>query len=164
MNLKIITTGGTIDKTYSTNRGTESLSIGEPSIERIFERIPYSVEYKLTELYRIDSLNMKRSDRRKISQEVRETAYQNILITHGTDGMVETARHLKEQNFNKSIVLVGASKPEVFKHSDADINVGGALSALDLIDDTVKIAIHGRVHDPMNVRKNENGIFQSLDE
>lgn len=159
MKLKIITTGGTIDKMYPSRKGTKSLKIGDPAIERVLERIPRKINYDLTEVCRIDSLDMNHSHRQEISEVIERTNFENIVITHGTDEISGTARYLQDKNYNKSVVLVGSSRPERFNNSDADINVGGALSALDLMKNEVKVVIHGRVYNPDHVAKKDDGTF-----
>lgn len=159
MGLRFITTGGTIDKDYATTKGTRSLSISEPAIHRIISRIPTDIEYTVTELFKIDSLDMTESHRREIADEIRTVPEDNIIITHGTDSIIETGKYLQQEDLDKSIVLVGSSKPETFKNSDADINVGGAMTALDLIGDEVKISIHSCLYNPEKTRKNKDGKF-----
>ena len=66
--------------------------------------------------------------------------HDKILITHGTDTMIETAQFLSDKIKNKTVLLCGALKPEAFKNSDADFNIGCAVGALNVLQDGVYIA------------------------
>lgn len=160
--IHFITTGGTIDKQYSTHKGTRDLSIGNPAVKRIIDRIPRNIHFNTTELFHIDSLDIKPRHRHKILKTIKKISGDNIIITHGTDTMVETARYLESNLNNKSIVLVGSSKPEIFKNSDADFNVGAAIATLDMINNSIKIVMHGKSYDPNKVVKKENGDFDEI--
>lgn len=104
---------------------------------------------------------MADSHRNQILDHIKSSKINNILITHGTDTIVETGIFLSDKNIEKSVVLTGSSKPYQFRDSDAKINIGAALSTLDLIDESVKIAIHGGVFSPSCVIKKENGLFKN---
>lgn len=159
--IKVICTGGTIDKTYGSKKGTRNLSFGQPAIKNILDNTPVNFEYKISNLFQIDSLDMTASHRHQILDHINSSEINNILITHGTDTMDETGRFLSNKDIKKSVVLTGSSKPYQFRDSDAEINIGTALSALDLINESVKIAIHGRVFSPDCVIKKENGLFKN---
>lgn len=158
--LKVICTGGTIDKTYASEKGTRNLSFGEPAVKDILNSTPTNFEYKISNLFQIDSLDMADSHRNQILDHIKSSEINNILITHGTDTIVETGIFLSDKNIEKSVVLTGSSRPYQFRDSDAKINIGSALSTLDLIDESVKIAIHGSVFSPISVTKKQNGLFK----
>lgn len=159
--IKVICTGGTIDKTYKSKKGTRNLSFGEPAVKSILDNTPTSFDYKIANLFQIDSLDMSDSHRNEILDSIKASNSNNILITHGTDTIDKTGQFLLDKNLEKSIVLTGSSKPYEFRDSDAKINIGTALSTLNLIDKSVKIAIHGRVFSPNFITKQENGLFKS---
>lgn len=158
-----ITTGGTIDKKYSQSKGTYNFTIGSPAIERILERLPEpDFTYTITELYQIDSLDMETAHRNEIEHACETAPSDNIIITHGTDTLIQTAQHLANQDqfTTKTIILTGATQPEKMKHTDADLNLGTALAAADILPQGVHIAIHGQVYKPRNLTKTADGKFE----
>ena len=151
MTIKIYTTGGTIDKVYFDAKS--EFEVGEPQIVEILREAGVSVEYDVETLFRKDSLDLTDDDRVFIAERVRETPCQHILITHGTDTMVQTARALQGV-VDKTIVLVGSLTPARFKISDAEFNIGFALAAVQAMPPGVYVAMNGRIFDPEQVRKN----------
>lgn len=149
--VKIITTGGTIDKVYFDARS--HYAVGDPQIGKILHQSNVRPSYEVETLLRKDSLDLTEADRKRIVERVREVPTPRILITHGTDTMVETARAL-ESIPGKTIVLVGALNPARFKDSDAVFNIGFAFAAVQLLAEGVYIAMNGQVFDPARVRKN----------
>jgi len=159
--IHFITTGGTIDKQYSTTKETYDFTIGNPAIENIINRLPNKdFTHTLTELFKIDSLDMTQSHQQKIQEACENAPSDNIIITHGTDAIVETATYLAQNIKTKTIILTGASQPERFKQSDADLNIGTALGAADILPQGVHIAIHGQIYKPREVTKKPNGAFK----
>jgi L-asparaginase len=162
MDFTIITTGGTIDKNYGSDKGTYNFSLDSPKVGTILDKLPNAIHnYTVTELLQLDSLDMEDHHREQISEACKDTATQNILITHGTDTMIDTANKLQELDLNKTIVLTGSSKPERMKDTDADINIGLALGGLQTLSNGVYIAIHGEIHNPTELKKTEDGVFTS---
>ena len=151
--IKIFTTGGTIDKVYFDAKS--EFEIGDPQILPILEEANVTFGYKIERLLTKDSLELTDQDRDRIAQAVRETKCKHILITHGTDTMVNTAKVLYDIP-DKVIVLVGSLKPARFKESDAIFNIGFALGALMSMPAGVYITMNGTVFDPHSVRKNRN--------
>ena len=92
-----------------------------------------------------DSLNITEDDRESILNACKNTSSDKIIITHGTDTMLETARKVSEVQ-NKTIVITGATKPERFKESDAEFNLGCAVGAISELEPGVFIAMNGRVY------------------
>ncbi len=150
MFIKIISVGGTIDKVYFDRLNT--YQVGDPSVREILNNIALNFDYEIVSLIRKDSLDMTEEDREKIHRVVREDPAERILITHGTDTMVETAKRLSDIE-GKVIVLTGAMEPAGFKTSDATFNVGFAIAALQCLEAGVYIAINGRIYRPDQVRK-----------
>ena len=151
MHVKIFTTGGTIDKVYFDERS--DFRIGPPQIDEILHDANVKCGYEIERLLRKDSLDLTDEDRRLIHDRVAGEAYDNILITHGTDTIVETANVLRDVP-NKTIVLVGSLSPARFKNTDALFNIGFAFAAVQLLSAGVYVAMHGCVFDPLHVRKN----------
>ncbi len=161
MAIKIYTTGGTIDKTYFDAKS--EYEVGDPQIIDILRFANVGVEYQIHTLLRKDSLDMTGTDRDLIVQRVRDEPAERILITHGTDTMVETALALREIS-GKTIVLVGSLSPAQFKNSDAEFNIGFAMAAVQTLGPGVYIAMNGRIFTPENVRKNrERNVFENVD-
>ena len=149
--IKIFTTGGSIDKVYSTV--SSQFEVGAPQAAAILGEANVGIEYEIEALLAKDSLELTDADREMITRRVREETCRYVLITHGTDTMVNTARALTGIP-GKVIVLTGAMQPAAFKHSDAAFNLGFALAALQTLTEGVYIAMNGRVFDPIRVRKN----------
>lgn len=160
MKIKIFSIGGTIDKVYFDQ--LSEYQIGGPSIRDIFGHLTLNFEYEVASMVRKDSLDMTEDDRRAILEAVRTDPAERVLITHGTDTMVETARALQAVP-DKVIVLTGAMEPAGFKTSDAVFNVGCAVAAVQILPPGVYIAINGGVYRPDQVRKNRSrGRFEPI--
>ena len=155
----ILTTGGTIDKIYFD--ATSEYEIGEPTIPHIFKEVGVTVEHELVSILRKDSLEITDEDRELIRKNCVECNATQILITHGTDTMCETAEYLADIP-GKVIVLTGALAPSRFRVTDAVFNVGTALGAVQSKPAGVYIAMNGHVFSAGEVRKNrEAGRFQA---
>lgn len=149
--LLIITTGGTIDKIYFDDKS--DYQIGEPQISQILQAMHVAFEFEVSSPMRKDSLHMEDKDRQAIYDVVSASATHHVLITHGTDTMVETATAL--QNIpGRTIVLTGALNPARFRDSDAIFNIGCAVGAVQSLPPGVYITMNGKVWDPAQVRKN----------
>lgn len=151
MDIKIFTTGGTIDKIYFDAKN--DYQIGEPKINSLLLEANVSVDYTVTSLLRKDSLDLTEEDRTLIRDAVATETCSRILITHGTDSMIETARCLSEIR-NKTIVLTGSMQPTRLKVSDAFFNVGYAVAAVQLLPPGIYVTMNGQVFDPQTSCKN----------
>ena len=149
--LTIVTTGGTIDKIYFDDKST--FQIGDPQIGEILEALGVAFTFEVVPVLRKDSLHMDDNDRAQIRAAVERQPHRHVLVTHGTDTMVETARALGGVT-GKVIVLTGALNPALFKGSDAVFNVGCAVGAVQSLPDGIYIAMNGRIWDPARVHKN----------
>ncbi len=149
--IHIFTTGGTIDKVYFDAKS--KYEVGPPNIERVLGEMTLSVEYAVTSLMRKDSLEITDEDRKNIADAVGQCSENLILVTHGTDTMVETAKVLANIE-NKTIVLTGALEPALFKTSDALFNIGCALAAVQTAPAGVYITMNGAVFPYNKVWKN----------
>ena len=160
MKIKFFAVGGTIDKVYFDK--LSEYQIGPPSVGPILEQLPVAFEYEVESLLRKDSLDMDDADRQLVYDHVLSDPCRLIVVTHGTDTMVETARILN-RIAGKVIVLTGAMEPASFKSSDAVFNLGFAIGALSCLGDGVYIAMNGRVFDPKRCRKNRTlGTFETI--
>lgn len=151
MKIKFFTLGGTIDKVYFD--AMSRYEIGPPSIQEILKDARINFDYEVESLLKKDSLDMTDQDREIILKSVEADRHDRIVITHGTDTMVETGMALKPIK-NKTIVLTGAMEPAGFKSSDATFNLGCAIAAVQTLSPGVYIAISGRIFDPENTQKN----------
>lgn len=161
MKLKIITTGGTIDKIYFDARS--EYQVGEPQIGEVLKEANVALEYEIISLLRKDSLELTDRDRRLICRTVESTSEQHVIVTHGTDTMIETARELKIVT-DKVIVLTGAMQPAKFRFTDAVFNIACAVTAVQLLPVGVHICMNGRIFDPDRIHKNRQlNQFEVLD-
>jgi L-asparaginase len=151
--LTIVATGGTIDKIYFDDKS--AYQIGAPKIGEILKQLGVAFEFEVIALMRKDSLHMDDADRDLIRRTIAAQPHRHVLVTHGTDTMVETARALAGIA-SKTIVLTGALNPARFQGSDAVFNIGCAVGAIQALPDGVYIAMNGRVWDPARVRKNRD--------
>lgn len=151
MKIKVLTTGGSLDKGYST-RESDFVVMG-PQVSSIFEEAGVGFEYEVESLLRKDSLEITDQDREEIRQRVADDSATHILITHGTDTMVATGQAL-EGIPEKTIVLTGAMQPATFKRTDAHFNIGFAVAALQTLPNGVYLAMNGAVFRPGSVEKN----------
>ena len=149
--LRIITTGGTIDKVYFDARST--FEVGAPEISRILEEALVTLEYAVTPLMQKDSLELDDADRARIREAAEQCPEKLVLITHGTDTMAQTAAAL-EGIPDKTIVLTGALSPARFRATDAIFNVGLAVGAVQSRPPGVYVAMNGRIFKSGSVRKN----------
>ncbi|MBX2821582.1 MAG: asparaginase [Rhodothermaceae bacterium] len=151
MHISIYTTGGTIDKVYFDAKS--DYKIGAPQIVDILRESNVTFTYETTTLFSKDSLELTDEDRSAIAHAIANDPSNRILITHGTDTMVDTGQALLHIP-DKTIVLVGSLSPARFKNSDAVFNIGVAVSAVQLLDPGVFIAMNGCIFESTKVRKN----------
>ena len=162
MKILIITTGGTIDKIYFDDMS--KYEVGEPNIKHVLKNLKVNFDYQVKSLLKKDSLYMDNKDRKLIYDYISKSKYERILITHGTDTMVETGIFLKPLK-NRIIVLTGSMQTASFINSDAVFNVGFALGALQVLKKGVYIAMSGSIYDPSeSVKNREKGIFEKKNE
>ena len=157
----IVTTGGTIDKAYFDALST--YQIGEPIVKRVLDAANVTHPYRIVELLRKDSLELTDEDRQRLKETVAALDSRRIVITHGTDTMVETARTIAAGVQGKTVVLTGAMIPYAFGSSDGLFNLGSALSFAQVLPSGVYIAMNGQHFVWDRVRKNrESGAFEAL--
>jgi L-asparaginase len=162
--IRIFVTGGTFDKDY--NELTGSLVFKDTHLPEMLRLGRSRVEVSIRTLMMIDSLDMSDADRRLIVDQCRQAGETRIIITHGTDTMIETAAVLAAglgPEARKTIVLTGAMVPYAFGSSDGLFNLGSALSLVQLLPAGVYVAMNGRYFHWNCVRKNrETGVFEAL--
>ena len=151
MQIRFVTTGGTIDKVYFDAKST--FEVGDPQIEEVLREANLAIDYLVTSLMRKDSLELTDADRSMIRAAVEKTLSQQIVITHGTDTMINTAKNLGDIP-GKTIVLTGAMQPARFRFTDAVFNIASAMMAAQTLPAGVYIAMNGRIFDPRTARKN----------
>jgi L-asparaginase len=158
--VRIFVTGGTFDKEY--NELTGALFFKDTHLREMLRLGRSRVEVSITTLMMIDSLDMTDSDRTRVVEQCARAAESRILITHGTDTMVETARAVAAAATpGKTIVLTGAMVPYAFGSSDGLFNLGSALSFVQALPPGVFIAMNGRCFQWNRVRKNrDDGVFE----
>ncbi len=162
MTIRLLITGGTIDKQYNELDG--ELIFTESGVEDMLTqgRAKLDIAYETVMLK--DSLDMDDNDRQKILSSCLACDESQIVITHGTDTMVETSQVLAAEIKDKTIVLLGAMVPYQFKNSDALFNLGCAVAAVQTLENGVYITMNGRIFNYDEVIKNKDlGEFQSRD-
>jgi L-asparaginase len=151
MKIKFFTTGGTIDKVYFDAKSL--YQVGAPQVTEILREANVAFEYEVVSIVQKDSLEMTEADRQVIRQTVEMEPCDQIVITHGTDTMVDTAKYLFGIP-NKTIVFTGAMEPARSRYTDAIFNVGCAIAAVQALAPGVYIVMNGRVYPADQVRKN----------
>lgn len=157
--LQIFTTGGTIDKVYFD--ALSEFQVGDSGIGNMLAEANLSYDYEISPLMKKDSLEITNADRDVIKSAIAASNAKNILITHGTDTMADTARFVSDIK-DKTIVFTGAMLPATHRATDAVFNVGFAIAAAQLLAEGTYLAMNGKVFDPATVRKDRAaGLFKA---
>lgn len=151
MKIKFYATGGTIDKVYFDAKS--EYQVGVPQVEEILKDSNVAFDFEVESILQKDSLEMTDDDRQIVRQIIEKENCQKIVITHGTDTMVETAKALIGIP-NKTIVFTGAMEPARSRYTDATFNVGCAIGAVQTLENGVFIAMNGVVYEADKVVKN----------
>ena len=151
MKIKIYTTGGTIDKVYFDQKS--EYQVGDPQANGVLERANVVLDYEVESIIKKDSLDFTDEDRELIRKKVESTSLERIVITHGTDTMIDTAKVFKNST-DKTIVMTGSMYPAQFRDSDAVFNIGCAVTAAQILAPGVYIAMNGCIFKPDDARKN----------
>ncbi len=162
--IQIFITGGTFDKEYDYING--KLYFKDTHLSEMLSRGRNTLSVDIKTLMMLDSLEMTEEDRQIIIHNCKKSTHKRILITHGTDTMVDTASAIAAANIeNKTIVIMGAMIPYAFgSSSDGFFNLGAALAFCQTLDKGVYVAMNGRYFYWDNVRKNrQSGYFESLE-
>ncbi len=158
--VRVLVAGGTIDKTYSPVEGV--LGFSRTNVLAMLQqgRVPFPETSVETVLLK-DSLDLTEEDRQRLCSACARAAESRLLITHGTDTMIQTAALLAKAALRKTIVLTGAMVPYTFQNSDGLFNLGSAFSAVQVLPEGVYIVVNGRVFLWDKVRKNRQaGVFE----
>ena len=149
--IKIYTTGGTIDKIYFDRKS--DYRVGDPQASGVLERANVVLNYEVESIIRKDSLDFTDEDRELIRNKIESSSAERVVITHGTDTMIITAKKLKNIS-NKTIVMTGSMYPAQFRDSDAVFNIGCAVTAAQILNPGIYIVMNGCVFNPDHIRKN----------
>ncbi len=161
MRIKVIITGGTIDKSYNMQNG--EMHFVDSHVPAMLAEARCKADYELDKIMLKDSGDMTDNDRLEILNCCLQADQNKVIITHGTDAMVETACYLAEKDIDKTILLTGAMVPYVFEKTDSLFNLGTAFAAVQSMPVGVYIAMNGKVFNADNVIKNrEEGVFEYL--
>jgi L-asparaginase len=161
MRIKFFTTGGTIDKVYFDAKS--EFEVGPPQVLEVVKDAHVTFDYDIQSILQKDSLDLTDADRQLVRQRVESDPERLVVITHGTDTMVETACALKGIP-EKTIVLTGSMQPARFRVTDAVFNIGAAIGAVQSLPAGVYIVMNGRVFDPSRTRKNRSeNRFEQID-
>ena len=159
--IKIFATGGTFDKEYNEING--ELFFKKTHLAELLDLGRSQLNVKIETLMMVDSLEMTEDSKKYIIEKCKEEKTDRIIITHGTDTMVETAALLAKSIKDKTIILTGAMIPIKFGSSDGLFNLGSALSFIQVIDSGIYITMNGRYFQWDNVKKNKKlGIFERI--
>jgi len=158
--IRIFVTGGTFDKNYDEIHGR--LTFGDTHLPEMLRLGRCRLDVSIRTLMMIDSLDMTDADRELIVRHCAQSDESRIVITHGTDTMVETAAALARGVTGKTVVLTGAMIPYAFGSSDGLFNLGSAVSFAQLLPPGIYIAMNGQHFTWDRVRKNrETGVFEA---
>ncbi|MFK7950997.1 MAG: asparaginase domain-containing protein [Saprospiraceae bacterium] len=161
MTIGVFVTGGTFDKDYNLING--NLGFQQTHVPEMFKRGRSTLDIDIQVLMMIDSLEMTAEQRQYIVDSCEKSPYHDLIITHGTDTMVETAKVLASADLDKTIVMTGAMRPYKLGSSDGFFNLGSAVAFAQTLPNGVYIAMNGRYYHWNNVRKNKStGFFEEL--
>lgn len=167
--LRIWTTWWTIDKKYGEWKGIYNFDMGDPIIGDVLSRIAPDIDFEITELMRKDSLDMDKKDRNKIAEFANDVQEKTILLTHGTDTVIDTAHVIKQvlgESQDKVIVLLWAAQPYTVKGSDAEFNIWFWLWVLrtfsQLWKSGIYLCMNGEVFPHDEVEKCDDGVFRKI--
>jgi L-asparaginase len=158
MKITFIQTGGTIDKDYPKIILGYAFEITTPAVERILKKINPTFDSEILSLFRKDSTEITDEDRQKLFNMIQKLENDKIIVTHGTDTMIQTAEKLSGIK-DKTIVITGAMRPEKFSDSDASFNIGMAVGAVSILSRGIYIVMHGRVINWEKCARNKDGQF-----
>jgi L-asparaginase len=161
MAIRIFITGGTFDKEYNELNG--ELYFKDTHMSELLEKGRSKVAVEIRTLMMVDSLQMTDGDRSLIAHQCHSCDETQIVVTHGTDTMSETAKVLAQKVKNKTVILTGAMIPIKFGSSDGLFNLGSALAFAQTLPPGVYVAMNGRYFNWDNVRKNkQTGVFEEV--
>lgn len=159
--INILACGGTIDKIYFDAKS--DYKVGEPQVLAVLSGSNVNFEYEVQSILRKDSLEIIDQDRALIRRAVEACDSHQIVITHGTDTMIETAKSLGGIP-GRTIVLTGSMEPARIRDTDAVFNIGCAVAAVQTLPPGVYVVMNGRIFDPYKARKNvADKVFEEIE-
>ena len=159
--INILACGGTIDKIYFDVKS--DYKVGEPQVLAVLSGSNVNFEYEVQSIMRKDSLEINDQDRAKIRHAVEACDSNQVLITHGTDTMIETAKYLSGIP-QRTIVFTGSMEPARIRDTDAIFNIGCAVAAVQTLPPGVYVVMNGRIFDPYKSRKNvAESVFEDIE-
>ena len=162
MTVRLLVTGGTFDKEYDEVGGR--LYFKDTHVPEMLGLGRSRLQVEIRTLMMVDSLEMTDRDRELIARNCREAPEDRIVVTHGTDTMVRTAEVLARDVRDKTVVLTGAMIPFAFGSSDGLFNLGGALTAVQVLEPGTWVVMNGRIFPWDGVRKNrDTGVFEPIE-
>ena len=162
MTIKIFVMGGTFDKEYNELEG--KLFFKDTHLPEMLKLARCKLKIDIRTLIMIDSLDITDADRKIILENCKKAKEDRILITHGTDTMIKTAKVLANSIKDKTIILTGAMVPYKFGSSDGLFNLGSSLAFVQTLPHGVYISMNGKYFRWDNVRKNkETGVFEEIE-
>lgn len=160
--IRILATGGTFDKEYNELDGT--LYFEDSHLYEMLQKGRSTLRINIRTLMMVDSLEMTTSDREVILHSCLRSEVNKIIITHGTDTMIDTAKLIQQEVKDKTIILTGALIPYAFGSSDGFFNLGNAIGFVQVLESGVYICMNGKIFNPSKVKKNySTGFFESID-
>ena len=153
MSLRIFVTGGTFDKEYDEITG--NLFFKKTHLREMLNLGRAKIDINISTLMMKDSLEMDKNDRSIVVDNCSKSIESNIIITHGTDTMIDTATSIANAKLNKTIVLTGAMIPYKFGSSDGLFNLGAAIGFVQSLPNGVYIAMNGKYFHYDKVKKNK---------
>lgn len=158
--IKIFACGGTIDKVYFDAKS--EFQVGEPQIVSVLREANVTFDFEVESILKKDSLEMTDEDRAIVREKVLSCKEEKILITHGTDTIIETGKALGGIA-KKTIVLTGSMEPAKFRVSDAVFNIGASVATVQTAQEGVWIVMNGQIFEPSKARKNiEKNRFEAI--
>ena len=160
MSILIIQTGGTIDKNYPKSTKGWGFEISDAAAYRILSNKALSVDYRIISACKKDSTKLNDKDRNKILNICQKSNEEQIIITHGTDTIKDTAKFLSVIK-DKTIVLTGSFLPYAFKDSDAEFNIGMAISAVQLLNNGIYVSLNGIIASNNELQRDASGKYHT---
>lgn len=159
--IRILVTGGTFDKEYDEIHGR--LDFAQTHVPEMLKLGRCNLDIDVRTIMMIDSLEMTDADRDIILHACKHADENNIIVTHGTDTMPETAQYLAERLTDKTVILTGAMIPYKFGSSDGFFNLGASIAFVQTLSPGIYVCMNGRVYNWDNVKKNKKtGFFEEL--
>ena len=160
MSILIIQTGGTIDKNYPKSINGWGFEIDNAAVDQILSNKALSVDYRIISACKKDSTKLNDNDRNKILNICQKSNEEQIIITHGTDTITNTAKFLSVIE-DKTIVLTGSFLPYAFKDSDAEFNIGMAISAVQLLNKGIYVSLNGIIASHNELQRDASGKYHT---